>query len=214
MNRRESQSSAAGGPSAQEWTLNPEALGRFLTRLDRDVVEAGRKYERLRFKLVRLFEWRRCVFAEDLADETVNRVIRLMDNGLELSPAEIPRYACGVAQKVHLEHLRAVKRAKPSAADSERAPFVPGIHETTDLRLHCLNRCVEELPQQDRELIMRYYTGDHAERIRRRKELAEELGLAPNTLRIRAHRIRSRLEKAIEAAMHRDSEEGHHASEE
>lgn len=43
-----------------------------LLDLDRDV--AGDKYERLRRKLIKFFEWNACFPAEDLADETFDRV--------------------------------------------------------------------------------------------------------------------------------------------
>ncbi|MEM7586103.1 MAG: hypothetical protein AAF560_22120 [Acidobacteriota bacterium] len=178
----------------RDWTLSPEALGRFLMRLDDDVATAGRKYELLRKKLIRLFEWRGCVFAEDLADETINRVIRRLEGGVDLGPDEVPRYSSGVACRVYLEHLREVRRSRPHLDDAGRAPWVPGRHETTDLRLACLERGLGELGPVERDLILRYYGPD---RIRGRRELASELGVAAGNLRIRAYRIRAKLERWI-----------------
>ncbi len=183
---------------AHGWTLSPEALGRFLTLLDSDVVEAGRTYERLRKKLIRLFEWRGCRFAEDLADEAINRVIRRLENGLALGSGDVPRFSAGVAHRVFLEHLREVRRSRPSPGDADKAPWVRGKHETTDLRLVILEDCLERLSAQQKDLVLRYYTGDRAVRIRNRKELARELGIEANNLRIRAFRIRAKLEKWIE----------------
>jgi hypothetical protein len=37
---------------------------------------AGQKYEQIRRKLVRFFEWRACSGADELADATIDRVIR------------------------------------------------------------------------------------------------------------------------------------------
>ncbi len=196
----------------QDWTLNPEALGRFLTVLDPDVIEAGRKYERLRRKLIRLFEWRGCRFAEDLADESINRVIRRMDGGLVLGPGEVPRFSAGVAHRVFLEHLREVKRAQPSPGDVGKAPWVPGRHETTDLRLVCLERCLERLPPPERDLVLRYYAADPTARIENRRVLARELGIEVNNLRIRVFRLRSKLERwmgdDIESSKHGSSKHG------
>ena len=189
----------------RDWTLSPEALGRFLTYLDPDVAVAGRRYERLREKMIRLFEWRGCVFAEDLADETINRVIRKLEGGIDLEPEAVPRYSSGVAHRVYLEHLREVRRARPNSGDAGRAPWVPGRHETTDLRLDCLERGLGELKPADRDLILRYYGAD---RIRGRRQLARDLGIAAGNLRIRAYRIRARLEKWIDGEMQRQEAGG------
>ena len=182
----------------RDWTLSPEALGRFLLVLDQDVAVAGRKYELLRDKLIRLFEWRGCLFAEDLADETINRVVRKLDQGTDLSGQDVPRYSAGVAYRVFLEHLREVKKREPAPGDADRPPWVPGRHETTDVRLDFLERGLARLRPDDRNLILRYYGGSPAERIRIRRKLADDLGIAANNLRIRAYRIRSRLEGWIE----------------
>lgn len=183
-----------------DWTLSPEALGRFLMRLDDDVTAAGRKYERLREKLIRLFEWRGCVFAEDLADETINRVIRKLEAGVDLDSGHVPRYSSGVAHRVFLEHLREIRRSQPRPGDAGRAPWVPGRHETTDLRIDCLERGLDRLGPPERDLILRYYGAD---RIRDRRALASELGIKAGNLRIRAYRIRAKLEKWIEGEMRR-----------
>ncbi len=179
------------------WTLSPEALGRFLLLLDADIIEAGRQYECLRAKLIRLFEWRGCRIAEDLADESLNRVIRRVEQGLELGDGDVPRFSAGVAHRVFLEHLREVKR-QPGAHD---APAVAPRHETTDLRLVCLEQCLDRLSNEERDLVIRYYAGPSDARIRNRKTLAKEMGVAANTLRIRVFRIRNKLEQWIEERM-------------
>lgn len=45
----------------------------------------------------------------------------------------------------------------------------------------------------ERDLLVRYYQGERS--IRSRKALAEELGVPMNALRIRAHRLRRRVEQ-------------------
>jgi RNA polymerase sigma factor (sigma-70 family) len=186
------------GTDERRWTLSPEALGRFLLLLDADVVSAGQKYERLRQKLIRIFEWRGCVFAEDLADETINRVVRRIEEGAEVVAEEIYRYAAAVAHRVHLEHLRERKRAEPRPGDAAGPPWLPGRHETTSLRLVCLETVLDRLPPKERSLLVRYYTGERGARIRNRRRLAGELGLSPENLRIRAYRLRARLEALIQ----------------
>jgi hypothetical protein len=53
--------------------LTPEAFDRFLGSLDIDRDRAGEKYENLRLKLLRFFEWRGALHPDLLADETLER---------------------------------------------------------------------------------------------------------------------------------------------
>ena len=84
--------------------LTREGLGRLLARLDPDAERAGEKYQNLHRKLVKLFEWRGASCAEDLADETIDRVIRKLD---EVDIREVSFYAVGVAQNIWRESQRA-----------------------------------------------------------------------------------------------------------
>ncbi len=58
----------------KQWTLSQSSFDSFLTILDSNRERAGQKYEILRVRLVKFFEWRACRFADDLADETLDRV--------------------------------------------------------------------------------------------------------------------------------------------
>jgi len=62
----------------------------------------------------------------------------------------------------------------------------------------CLEQCMRKLSDESRELVLRYYQADGRQKIEERKQLAEELGIAPNALRIRAYRIRAALQKCLE----------------
>jgi hypothetical protein len=55
--------------------LTREKFSSFLEWLSPDMDRAGEEYERLRFRLCTFFSRRKCSFADDLADETINRVI-------------------------------------------------------------------------------------------------------------------------------------------
>ncbi len=58
----------------KEWTLTQAALDSLLAWLDPDRDRAGAKYEAIRTRLIKVFVCRGCPEAEDLADETINRV--------------------------------------------------------------------------------------------------------------------------------------------
>lgn len=195
------ESKRAGIRGAADWTLDAEALGRFLLLLDDDITRAAERYERLRSKLIHLFEWRGAVFAEDLADETLNRVIRRFEQGADLDANTVQRFSAGVAHRVFLEHLREVRRHNPAPPVATHPPWVAKGRQTTDLRLRHLDDCLSRLSGEEKSLILRYYGGDPRKRIAERRRLAEELSMQPGHLRIRAFRIRTKLERWIQQEM-------------
>jgi DNA-directed RNA polymerase specialized sigma24 family protein len=78
-----------------------------------------------------------------------------------------------------------------------------------------LQRCLAELPPEDRQLIEAYYQHDKHEKIEHRKRLAEELGMGMNALRIRACRIRTNILERVEKlraaeAMKQNRPKGHY----
>lgn len=181
--------------SKSRWSLSAEAFARFLARLDPDATGAGIEYERLRLMLVKFFDWRGAPFPEECADETINRVIRKIDQGELIQ--EIRSYCHGVARLVLLEARKRQEAARVAAADhlTAAAPAVePEREQSLDI---CFERCLVELPLESRQTILQYYGEDKQRKIDRRKELAESLKIAPNALRSRAQRIRRQLEECI-----------------
>src|SRR5215510_659883 len=91
-----------------KWDLTPKAFDQFLSILDIDRDRAGESYETLRRNLVQLFIWRGCRDPESHADETINRVIRKIDEGEEVR--DIISYAHGVARRLLLEIFKKQER--------------------------------------------------------------------------------------------------------
>jgi len=58
-----------------------------------------------------------------------------------------------------------------------------------------LDGCLATLAAEERRLLLSYYGHGRAADVRRK--LADELGLSPTALRIRAHRLRARVEAAL-----------------
>ena len=174
----------------QNWVMSPESFEALLGWLDADREQAGLKYEQIRSALINFFTGRGHCEAEDLADETINRVISRLHEVSHQVTGERSRYFYGVARKVQLEYLRRKFPQPPSdtAADSGRV----------ELEYRCLEDCMAKLSPENRSLVLRYYEADGREKIEKRKLLAEELGIAPNALRIRAYRIRAALQKCVE----------------
>ena len=179
--------------------LTREGFEALLDRLDPDRERAGKKYETIRRKLVRLFAWRGCEDPESLADEAITRVARRAAEGLEFQSSDPYRYFCGVAHLVFKEVLRERTRERRALERGDwPPPGVPEDAEDEDRRLGSLRRCLERLPPESRRLILFYHRDDGGGRIDTRKRIAEEMGIPINALRIRAHRIRQMLESCVE----------------
>jgi DNA-directed RNA polymerase specialized sigma24 family protein len=184
----------------KDWVLTQDAFDRLLDWLDADRDRAGRKYESIRLRLIKIFTCRGCHQAEELADETINRVVaRVVElaSGYQGDPA---LYFYGVSQKVHLEYLR---KAHSQPVNFPLATEISQNTQTIDLtsdiepEYECLERCLEQLPPDNRDLVLRYYQQERKAKIEHRKSLATELGIAVNALRIRAHRIRLVLQRCV-----------------
>jgi DNA-directed RNA polymerase specialized sigma24 family protein len=173
----------------REWVLTKESFDALLAWLDSNPDVAARKYEQIRARLIKLFVCRGCPESEELADKTIDRVARRL-NDIEPTFAGDPtRYFYGVAKKIHLEYLR----RKP-------VPQPPVSYDDTDEdegEYECLERCMRKLSPNNRELVLQYYDEERWTKIDQRKYLAEKLGIALNALRIRACRIRASLLECV-----------------
>lgn len=185
----------------QPWELTGEALESLLTLLDDDREQAAHKYEQIRRRLVQLFLWRGSRVPEELADETINRVARKLGEGLEIQSEDPYRYFCGVAHLVFKELLRRDQRQRRSLQEIRHHPMPEPATPDTEERLVCLERCLAKLERGDRELILQFYRGEKSRRISRRKDLAARLGISVNALRVRAHRLRAKLETCTAACL-------------
>ena len=166
---------------------------KFLFWLDPDRERAARKYEEIRRRLIKIFACRGCPEAEDLADETINRVIGKAQELIDSYIGDPARYFCGVARKVYLEYVR-----KPPPALHVPPPDPP---QEKEREYECLDACLGQLPDETRRLILEYYQDKKRAKIDHRKEMADRLGIALNTLRIRMHRTRTKLQSCVESCL-------------
>jgi DNA-directed RNA polymerase specialized sigma24 family protein len=191
----ESSAPAASAPH-RKWTLTQEAFDKLLAAFDADRENAGKKYLELRGNLIRLFEWRGCPFPEDHADETVNRVARKISEGETIR--EPAQYAIGVARLLLLEIRK--QQARQQSAFGELAYTATAVYEFEELdpRVECLERCLQSLSRENRELILHYYQGEKGAKIENRKRLTDRFKVPINTLRMRALRLREKLQSCVE----------------
>jgi DNA-directed RNA polymerase specialized sigma24 family protein len=187
--------------SRDEPLLTQTGFSRLLEWLDDGVDSNGDRYLEMRRRLVLYFERRNCPSAEELADETLNRIGRTLEQDVVIATRPPARYCYVVARFVLLEEYRRARRHLP--LDERRAAEGPNHHglrvveppgeALQEQRLDCLDRCLQQLKPEQRELIVEYYRDERRQKIERRRELAARLGITMNALGIRACRIRDAL---------------------
>jgi DNA-directed RNA polymerase specialized sigma24 family protein len=181
-------------PRTDDRSISPTGLARLLARLDANSERAAAEYENLRRTLVKFFDWRGAWSPEDCADVTVDRLARRLEENIEV--LDVRNYALGVARLVFLERQRQPRHASidehPDLLDRPAAPAT-----VQDSRPECLDKCLAQLPDEARSLILEYYAGERRAKIVNRQRLATEHGLSENALRSRTRRLRERLEACV-----------------
>ena len=186
----------------KEWVLTQDAFDVLLNWLDSDRERAGSRYEAIRLRLIKIFTCRGCADAEDLADETINRVAAKVGDlapGYEGDPA---LYFYGVSQRVHQEYSRKL-RLRDAELSEDAGAVVSSLAGEIEPEYECLERCLEHLPDENRKIVLEYYQQERRAKIDHRRRLAEELGIAINALRIRAFRIRRALQDCVHTCVER-----------
>lgn len=178
-------------------TITSEQFEALLTWLDKDRDLAGLKYEVIRTGLLRVFVARGLNDAEDLVDETINRVIVRLPDIQASYCGEPARYFHGVARNVIRETLRR----------KEIATEVTTVTNFTDpiitIEMECLEVCMEVMTADKGDLILDYYLYEGHDKIEHHKQMAQTRGITPGALRGRAHRIRADLEECVKQCVRR-----------
>jgi RNA polymerase sigma factor (sigma-70 family) len=186
----------------KQWTPTQESFDRLLAWFDADRERAGRKYEEIRQSLVRIFAWRGYGDAEDLADETINRVSRRVGEVAESYHGDPALYFYGVAKRLMLERARK-EPAEPLTPEVELRHAARESHpaEDAERRDECLSECLRRLDPENRKLILLYYEKERQSKIDFRKELARARRTDINALRVKVHRIRGALLKCVQSCL-------------
>ena len=188
--------------------LSQVAFDRLLEWLDDGVDSHGERYLEMRRRLVSYFTRRNRPSADDLADETLNRVARTLEQSGVIETKPPARYCYVVARFVMLEDIRSERKQAPldemRVSDAPRGRSLSLVASDESLvlreqRLDCLDRCLDQLRLDQREIIVEYYRDDGRQKIERRRELAARLGISMNALGIRVLRIRDTLSTCVES---------------
>ena len=183
--------------SAEEWVLTQSAFDKLLEHFSPDREEAAERYELMRVKLTRYFEWQSSPSPEVETDTTMNRVARKIEEGEIIF--NLPGYFRTAANFVFMEAQRRERTSVPL----DNLPDIPDKTTIDDdqkeARLQCLDECLDKQLPANRKLILEYYFDVRRAKIDHRRELAEESSM--NALRIRVCRIRKGLEECVKKCM-------------
>ncbi len=177
--------------------MTAAALARLLTLLDDDAAAAALAYEHLRRSIEKFFDWHAAWPPEECADETLDRLVRKIDNDTPID--DVRRYARGIAKLVLLEWQRRPKLVSLDEGHHRATLWPAGEDDGDETLQECFDRCLGALPAESRMLILEYYVAEQRTRIDNRRRLARSLSLSDNALRSRVQRIRDRLERCVEA---------------
>lgn len=169
-----------------------------LSLLSRDRNEAGEVYERLRCGLARFFRYKGCSDPDGLVDETFNRVAARTHKFDPASTDNPERYFYGFAVLIAKENRRSVARLRPLNGFETNGHGARHGAVYTEFEMRRLHFCLEKLDDDERELIVEYYSLRGQAGIDLRRRLCEQVNCSPTALYVRALRIRKRLRHCIE----------------
>jgi DNA-directed RNA polymerase specialized sigma24 family protein len=177
---------------------------RLLRWLDEGTDSKGERYLEIRRRLVAYFDRRNRAAPDILADETLERVNRTLEESGRIRVTPPARYCYVVARFVLLEDIRRSQREIPfdetwPAPAHDASTNRAATEESAERSLQCLAHCLKKLKPEDRNLIVEYYRDAKRQRIDGRRELARELGITMNALAIRSWRLRASLEACVAA---------------
>ena len=174
--------------------VTEEKFASFLAWLSPQRERAGEEYERLRFRLCTFFSQRRCRFSDELADETINRVILKID---EEQIENKLAYCYGVAKNVFLESLRKER----DHLDIDEVKVAARVPEEQSFSRECLDKCLAELSPENRNLILDYFSEVKMAKIELHRRISEKLSMSQTALRMRIMRIKQKLKVCVEVCM-------------
>ena len=174
--------------------MTPDTFELLLAWLAPDRDAAAQRYETIRTGLIRIFVARGCLEAEDLADETINRVAAKAGTIIATYEGNPIRYFYGVAEKIRLEYLR---RQRPrDTVDDHPELRAPEPEPESDSQ-QCLSLCLRELEPAQREFILAYFSENKRAKVELHENMAQEFGLSKQGLRTRAFRLKGALRKCV-----------------
>lgn len=188
--------------------IPPESFDEILAWLNPDRDIAASIYLQLRADLAKAFTFNRCSDPQGLADETFDRLAKKIHELRQSYEGEPRFYLYAIARNLIKEES---KKAKNQASLDDIDPPAKTTdnteQETAEMREACLHACLKKLNAEKRNLIKSYYAREKQAKIDHRAELAKQLGIKVETLRVNVHRIRNTLEECIGRCLDRKAQQ-------
>ncbi len=174
--------------------ITRELFENFLDWLSPDREIAGQEYELLRFRLCKFFSLRHCNFADELADQTINRVM------LKVSEEKIDNktaYCYGVAKNIFRESLRKER----THLDIDEVTIAAKDPEEPSFSNECFDKCLEKLSPESRDLLLKYFSETKQAKIQLHRRISESLAMTQTALRMRVARAKQKLTICVRECM-------------
>ncbi len=159
-------------------------------------------YESARRRLTIFFAGRSCLEPETLADQTLDCAMgKLAEIPAEAHPMA---YLIGIAKNIYRDELRAAQKKEAFFRSAQSNPPASPESEpesALEHRHNCLEKCLAELPTEERAMVLGYYSESKQAKIDRRKQLADLYGLSLNALRNRVFRLNQRLALCVTSCL-------------
>jgi RNA polymerase sigma factor (sigma-70 family) len=170
---------------------------RLLAWLGPDKESAAERYEHVRRNLIHYFRRHGGADPLSLADEVIIRVTGKVE---EVAPSYVGNplhYFLAVARNVLAEQWR--RPPQVELPEDLPAPQTSGTSAAKEMLLQTLEQCWTRLTEQEQNILLRYYLEAPPQAVAEsREQLAHELGVTVNTLRVMTHRLRGKLRRCVE----------------
>jgi hypothetical protein len=113
-----------------DWVLSQSAFRQLLDWLDEGVNSDGSRYLEIRRRLVVYFDRKHCLTPDELADETLNRVARRLEEEGAITTDAPAHYCYIVARFVLLEELRRIPQKQIDDQLAATSDSIEQLNET------------------------------------------------------------------------------------
>ena len=191
---------------ARDSAIPPESFEEILAWLNTDRDVAANMYVQLRHDLAKLFIWGRCADPEGMTDEAFDRVAKKVHEVRQTYEGDPRLYFRAVANNLIKENFKKIKtHVSLDDIDLPQQQTIRTAEEIADID-DCLQSCLRKLSAEKRKLILAYYAKEKQAKIDYRHELAQQLEISLETLRVRVFRIRASIAECIEICLKRKAQ--------
>lgn len=181
----------------------------FLKWLSPEEDLSKKEFEKIWNALTRYFEARGFNNSQDLADETILRLVGKL-SASQKTDSEFSEYSfgyiIGFARNIAREHLKKenIKNKREISLEDLPEFLTPTTYQEQPLKLHilaqlnCMEHCLKQLPEKDKKLIVEYHLPEDIPLKVLRKKLSEKYNTSDSDLRVRIYRIRGKLRNCLE----------------